>query len=52
MISYREEQLIEGATLYIVRTNLDGTESWIPKELSNSDYLNYLKWLKEIKGES
>ena len=27
---------------YIVRTNDDGSESWIPKSLENSDYQEYL----------
>jgi hypothetical protein len=36
MIQYREEDN------YIVRTNLDGSESWIPKNENNSDYQAYL----------
>jgi secreted PhoX family phosphatase len=51
MNEYREEQLFEGATEYIVKTNEDGTESWIPKDPINSDYQAYLEWL-ENDGES
>jgi hypothetical protein len=36
MIQYREEDN------YIVRTNLDGSESWIPKNPANTDYQRYL----------
>jgi hypothetical protein len=37
MIKYREEEN------FIVRTNEDGSESWIPKDPANSDYQAYLK---------
>jgi hypothetical protein len=36
MTQYREEDN------YIVRTNFDGSESWIPKDETNSDYQRYL----------
>ena len=36
MTQYRKEDN------YIVRTNLDGSESWIPKDETNSDYQRYL----------
>jgi hypothetical protein len=36
MIKYREEEN------FIVRTNENGSESWIPKDLANSDYAAYL----------
>lgn len=36
MIQYREEEN------FIVRTNDDGSESWIPKDEANSDYQRYL----------
>ena len=31
----------------IKRINEDGSESWIPKDLANSDYQEYLKWVEE-----
>ena len=36
MTQYREEKD------FIVRTNEDGSESWIPKDEANSDYQRYL----------
>ena len=36
MEKYREEEN------FIVRTNEDGSESWIPKDPANSDYQAYL----------
>jgi hypothetical protein len=27
---------------YVIRTNDDGSKSWIPKSLENSDYQEYL----------
>jgi hypothetical protein len=36
MIQYREEEN------FIVRTNDDGSKSWIPKDEANSDYAAYL----------
>jgi len=39
MIQYKE--VTEGQS-FIVRTNEDGSESWIPKDESNSDYQAYL----------
>jgi hypothetical protein len=35
------------AVEYIVRTNADATESWIPKDESNADYQQYLESLKK-----
>jgi hypothetical protein len=37
MIQYREEEN------FIVRTNEDGSESWIPTDKANSDYQAYLE---------
>ena len=34
----------------IKRINEDGSESWIPKDLANSDYQEYLKWVEEQNG--
>jgi len=39
MTQYREETTGQG---FIVRTNEDGSESWIPKDPANSDYQRYL----------
>jgi hypothetical protein len=39
MIKYREETTSQD---FIVRTNEDGSESWIPKDEANSDYQRYL----------
>ena len=36
MIQYKEEEN------FIVRSNEDGSESWIPKDEANSDYQAYL----------
>ena len=33
-------------TKMLVRTNEDGTKSWIPLDESNSDYQRYLRWLE------
>ena len=35
----------------IVRTNSDGTESWIPTDEANSDYQRYLCWLENPDTE-
>ena len=35
----------------IVRTNSDGTESWIPTDEANSDYQRYLRWLENPEAE-
>jgi len=40
-MKYREEKTLSGATI-IVRTNDDGSETWIPKDEANSDYQEYL----------
>ena len=45
-MKYREEKTLSGATI-IVRTNDDGSETWIPKEEANSDYQEYLAHLTE-----
>ena len=42
MPQYREVTVLEN-NHFIVRTNDDGTESWIPKDEGNSDYQAYLK---------
>ena len=39
MIQYKEEEN------FIVRSNEDGSESWIPKDEANSDYQAYLATL-------
>jgi len=44
MEKYREEEN------FIVRSNEDGSESWIPKDPANSDYVAYLN-LDEAKAE-
>jgi hypothetical protein len=41
MITYREETSSSNND-FIVRTNEDGTESWIPVDEANSDYQRYL----------
>jgi hypothetical protein len=41
MIKYREEESMAGQN-FIVRSNDDGSETWIPKDESNSDYQRYL----------
>jgi hypothetical protein len=43
MITYRKETTKAD---YIVRTNEDGTESWIPLDPANSDYQEYLAQLE------
>ncbi len=43
MEKYREEEN------FIVRTNDDGSESWIPKDEANSDYQAYLEHEAEAK---
>jgi hypothetical protein len=40
-MKYREEKTLSGAIM-IVRTNEDGSETWIPTDPSNSDYQAYL----------
>jgi hypothetical protein len=39
MTQYREETTLQD---FIVRTNEDGSESWIPVDEANSDYQRYL----------
>ena len=39
MTKYREETTSQD---FIVRTNADGSESWIPVDEANSDYQRYL----------
>ncbi len=39
MTQYREETTSQD---FIVRTNDDGSESWIPVDPANSDYQRYL----------
>jgi hypothetical protein len=39
MTQYREETTSQD---FIVRTNEDGSESWIPVDEANSDYQRYL----------
>jgi hypothetical protein len=41
MSNYREETSPSGQD-FIVRTNENGSESWIPKDEANSDYQRYL----------
>jgi hypothetical protein len=41
MITYREETSLSNND-FIVRTNEDGTESWIPVDETNSEYQAYL----------
>jgi hypothetical protein len=41
MPQYREVTVLEN-NHFIVRTNDDGSESWIPKDEGNSDYQRYL----------
>ena len=41
MTQYREETVLEN-NHFIVRTNEDGSESWIPIDAANSDYQAYL----------
>jgi hypothetical protein len=36
---------------YIVRTNDDGSTSWIPLDPANSDYQAYLAWLENPQGQ-
>ena len=35
----------------IKRTNADGSESFIPKDLANADYQRYLRWLENPDAE-
>jgi hypothetical protein len=35
----------------IKRTNVDGTETWIPADPANSDYQRYLRWLENPEAE-
>lgn len=35
----------------IKESHSDGTESWIPKDLTNSDYQRYLRWLENPDAE-
>jgi hypothetical protein len=39
MTQYRKEKTLQE---FIVRTNDDGSESWIPVDEANSDYQRYL----------
>ena len=46
MTQYREENTRQG---FIVCSNEDGSESWIPKDESNSDYQAYLNSVEHSK---
>jgi hypothetical protein len=41
MSKYREEKTLSGQD-FIVKSNDDGSELWIPKNEANSDYQRYL----------
>ena len=41
-----EEVIDDFGSKMIKRTNLDGTESWIPLDPANADYQAYLKSLE------
>jgi hypothetical protein len=43
MVTYRKETTSQD---FIVRTNEDGSESWIPTNVENSDYQAYLESLE------
>ena len=43
MTNYRKETTDQD---FIVRTNEDGSESWIPTDQGNSDYVAYLESLE------
>ena len=47
-MKYREETTILG-NVFIVRTNEDETESWIPIDPANSDYQAYLNKDKPVE---
>jgi hypothetical protein len=36
---------------FIVKSNDDGSETWIPADESNSDYQRYLRWLENPDAE-
>jgi hypothetical protein len=42
MTKYEEVITSDGVSIMIKRTNADGTETWIPPDLGNSDYQRYL----------
>jgi hypothetical protein len=45
MPQYREVTVLEN-NHYIVKTNGDGSESWIPVDEANADYQQYLESLE------
>ena len=47
MVTYRTETTSQD---FIVRTNEDGSESWIPTNEDNSDYQAYLESLENVEG--
>ena len=47
MITYRKETTRQD---FIVRTNDDGSESWIPTEPANSEYQAYIKSLEAAQS--
>jgi hypothetical protein len=49
MINYEEMSTSDGVSKMIKRTNANGTETWIPPVLANSDYQEYLKYLEDNK---
>ena len=36
---------------YLIKTNDEGVQSWVPCNLANSDYQRYLKWLENPEAE-
>jgi hypothetical protein len=47
MITYRKETTRQD---FIVRTNDDGSESWIPTDPANSEYQAYIKSLEAAQS--
>jgi hypothetical protein len=46
IMEYKKETEVGGSEI-IVRLNDDGSETWIPIDLANTDYQEYLKSLDE-----
>jgi hypothetical protein len=47
--TYTKEINILGLEI-VHRVDEDGSEYWIPLDLANSDYQEYLKWVEEQNG--
>ena len=47
---YKKVETMLGSE-FIIKSEVDGSEVWIPTDPANSDYQTYLKWLENPNAE-